>query len=680
MAQQITIDIVAETRRLQAGIDDANKRLSGIQSATTNVQNLSSAFVGVGVAAAGFSTATNFISNTTDATSDLAEATSKNQVIFGDVADEIEAFSAAAAKGLGQSQVQALNAASTFATFGKGAGLAGEDLVDFSTEFVTLASDLASFNNTTPEDAITAIGAALRGESEPIRRYGVLLNDAALRQEALEQGIYDGEGALSAQQKVLAAGALILKQTTDAQGDFERTSDGLANSTRILEAEQANLNTQIGEIFLPIMKELVNIGKQVIGFFTSLPKPVQNTLIVVGVLAATLGPLILLVASLITAFKTIGSVLGGFGSIAKVAAGAMKLLSASFLTNPIFLVIAAITALVAGLIYFFSQTELGKELWAGFVGFLQDTMENVGKFITDTLTNIGNFFTDTFENIGKFLDTTLTAIGKFFTDTFENIKKVVKTAIDIVKKVIETVFNAIKAYFEFVFNLYKTIFTTAFNIIKGIVETVVNAIKAVIETVFKAIEWFIKTFLRGLEVIFGGAFQIIKDIVTGAWNFINEKTNGALTKLRDTIGNIWSSIKDRIKGFIDNIINFFGGIPEAMANVGKNIVEGIWNGISGLTTWFRDKVLGFFGNLLPGWVKDALGINSPSKVFQELGQNIAQGTAAGLTVPSLNTRALGIAGQSGVNITINAGLGTDPYQLGRQVTKALSNYSRVTRV
>jgi phage-related tail protein len=131
----------------------------------------------------------------------------------------------------------------------------GEDLAVFSNDFTTLATDLASFNNTSPEEAVQAIGAALRGEAEPLRRFGVLLNDATLKQEALTLGIYDGKGALTAQQKILAAQAAIYKQTTDAQGDFLRTSEGLANSQRTLSAEFANLQAQLGQKLLPLMEE-----------------------------------------------------------------------------------------------------------------------------------------------------------------------------------------------------------------------------------------------------------------------------------------------------------------------------------------------------------------------------------------------------------------------------------------
>jgi hypothetical protein len=194
------------------------------------------------------------------AASDLSETISKVGVLFGDTADDIEKFADGAASSLGQTKQQALDAAATFATFGKSAGLSGKDLSKFSIDFVKLSSDLASFNNTSPEQAINAIGSALRGEAEPLRQYGVLLDDASLRQAALELGIISTtKNALTPQQKVLAAQALIYKQTGAAQGDFERTSDGLANRTRILTAQLENAKTTIGTALLPVVLELATL-------------------------------------------------------------------------------------------------------------------------------------------------------------------------------------------------------------------------------------------------------------------------------------------------------------------------------------------------------------------------------------------------------------------------------------
>jgi hypothetical protein len=85
-----------------------------------------------------------------------------------------------------------------------------------------------------------------------------MLNDAALKAEAMAQGIYNGIGPLNDRQKILAAEGVIYKQTADAQGDFARTSDGLANKQRILKAQLDNLVTTIGGKLLPIFMKLMN--------------------------------------------------------------------------------------------------------------------------------------------------------------------------------------------------------------------------------------------------------------------------------------------------------------------------------------------------------------------------------------------------------------------------------------
>lgn len=189
--------------------------------------------------------------------SDLSETRAAIGQVFDGSAGAVESFAARANTALGQTQQQALDGAKTFGIFGSSAGLSGQGLADFSTDFVTLASDLASFNNTTPEAAITAIGAALRGEAEPIRAYGVLLDDATLRARALKEGLIETtDQALTPQQRVLAAQAEIYAQTSTQQGDFSRTSDGLANQQRILAASFEEAQTKLGTALLPTITEL----------------------------------------------------------------------------------------------------------------------------------------------------------------------------------------------------------------------------------------------------------------------------------------------------------------------------------------------------------------------------------------------------------------------------------------
>jgi hypothetical protein len=287
------------------------------------------------------------------AASDLNETVSKTNVIFGNAAKQVLAFGDTTAQSMGISKTAALDAAATFGVFGKAAGLTGTQLATFSTDFTALAADLASFNNTTPEQAITAIGAALRGESEPIRQYGVLLSDAVLKQEAFNLGIYDGSGALTAQQKVLAAQAAIYKQTGDAQGDFERTSDGLANQQRILAASLQDTQAAIGKALLPVVQAVLPYLTKFADWAARNPKvflaiagtiaAVAASIVAVNV-AMALNPftaiaagITLLVAGLVTAynkfawFRTgvnnlLNFLIGAFENYANIVRGAVNLI------------------------------------------------------------------------------------------------------------------------------------------------------------------------------------------------------------------------------------------------------------------------------------------------------------------------------------------------------------------
>jgi hypothetical protein len=245
-------------------VTDAN--LKGIKSVIKEFESLKTASQKASFAisqvalpaAAGFSAAAAGIFKATQAASDLAEQSNQIKVVFGSASEQVLRFAANAAQSIGQSQTQALSAASTFASLGKAAGLSGTDLATFSTDFTVLASDLASFKNTTPEQAITAIGAALRGESEPIRQFGVLLDDVTLKNRAFALGLIESTTtALTPQIRVLAAQAEIMAQTTDAQGDFSRTSKGAANQQKILKAQLSDTVAELGAGFLPILETVV---------------------------------------------------------------------------------------------------------------------------------------------------------------------------------------------------------------------------------------------------------------------------------------------------------------------------------------------------------------------------------------------------------------------------------------
>lgn len=221
------------------------------------------ALAGLGVAAG--AAAVNFIGMA----SDMEEANNKVGVVFGDSAESIRLFADGAAQNLGLSESAALSAAGTFGNLFVAMGIGQQPAADMSQSILTLASDLASFNNIPVADALEKIRAGLVGETEPLRTLGVNLNAAAIEAKALELGLASNAEALTPAMKAQAAYALILEQTTTAQGDFARTKDGMANSMRVIQASFADIRAEIGARLLPIVTPLI------VAFAARLPGAIQ---------------------------------------------------------------------------------------------------------------------------------------------------------------------------------------------------------------------------------------------------------------------------------------------------------------------------------------------------------------------------------------------------------------------
>jgi hypothetical protein len=277
IGRPLTILLQADTTGLGRGLADAQTKL---QKFGGQLEQLSrkATIVFAGVAAAGY--------KVVQSASDLNESISKSNVIFGSSAQAIQDWAATADQALGLSQRQALETASTFAILAQSAGLTGAEVNTFSKDFTALAADIASFNNTTVDEAITALGAGLRGESEPLRRYNVLLSANAVESKAMEMGLAETTKQLTEQDKILARSAIILEQTTLQQGDFARTADGAANQQKILAAEIENSRAAIGEGLLPAYKDLLGVLVNVADWAGKNATLVKNLGVAVGVTAA----------------------------------------------------------------------------------------------------------------------------------------------------------------------------------------------------------------------------------------------------------------------------------------------------------------------------------------------------------------------------------------------------------
>ena len=244
-------DVAGALRGIKRVGDDVGGMGSRIASVLPSFKTMAIA----GTAAFGAVAASSF--KLVTMASSLEESQSKVNTVFGDSVGVINEFAATSATSFGITKQAALEATGTFGALISAFGLGKGQASDMSVTLVQLAADLASFNNTNIEEAIGALRSGLSGETEPLKKYGVVLSDVLLKEKALEMGLYDGKGALDVKSKVQASYALILEQTAIQQGDVARTSEGFANQMKFLKASLSDAATELGVILLPYFKQFV---------------------------------------------------------------------------------------------------------------------------------------------------------------------------------------------------------------------------------------------------------------------------------------------------------------------------------------------------------------------------------------------------------------------------------------
>jgi hypothetical protein len=189
-----------------------------------------------------------------NASRDYNEEVSKTREVFGAVAPQVMDF---ANNALGLAKDQALGAASSLGALLRPIGLLERDSAKVSVTLTKLGVDLASFYNTSVQDALDAIRSGLIGEAEPLRRYGVLLSETRVQQLAMAQSGTTNAKELTNQEKALARVAIILRDTKLAAGDYSRTIDGVANQEREVQKHWRNTQILLGEALRPAYLEIL---------------------------------------------------------------------------------------------------------------------------------------------------------------------------------------------------------------------------------------------------------------------------------------------------------------------------------------------------------------------------------------------------------------------------------------
>lgn len=453
-----------------------------------------------------------------DDASDLSESQNAVNVVFGKGAKKIGAFAQVADKQAGLSMRQ-LNELVTplgasFRNMGDSQDLAATKSINLAKR----AADMASVFNTSVPDAMESIQAAMRGEGDPIEKYGVKMNETAVQAQAMAMGLAKTKGALTEQDKAQARYALLLDQTNRYQGDFVNTSGGAANAARINAAAQENLQAKIGTGLLPVMQAFQSVMSVVLGVMAKHPAAVM-------VLAAALSVL----------------------AIAIIAVNVAFMLAAS----PVYLVILALVALGVAIAVLWMKCQTFRDI------------------VTATWEAIKNVTQAAWPTIKAIITTYITAAVA-----------VVRTYVAIARTVLTTAWHVIQAVTQAVWPVVSSVVQGAMGAVKTAVNTARAAIDLVRQAIEKVqgpaetVAGVVKGALSGAWGILKGAVKGVEGILSGIKTVLDGLASAAQSAA-DAIGKVLSvggKLKDAGAGLLSHVPHFATGVRNfggGMALVGE---------------------------------------------------------------------------------------------------------------
>lgn len=368
---------------LSTQMADAGQKMQNMGQNLTNIGTKMTTSITLPLVAAG-AAMTKFASDT-------EESRNKVEVVFGSMAESVKQFAAEALSAYGLAEGSALQMASTFGAMATSMGLSEQQAASMSTSLTGLAADMASFYNVSTEVAQTSLQGVFTGETEALKKFGIVMTQTNLEDFAKRFGkAYD---QMSEGEKVLTRYAFVMDATRDAQGDFARTSDGTANSLRVFQESLKELAAALGEQLLPIITPIVQAITKLVQFISKLPAPIQKVIVVIGLLVAAIGPVILIIGMFMS---SIGAIITQAPIIAAAFASmipAIKGLAVSFIELTVaaapWLLLAAAIAAAAYLIYKnWDDISAGAQKMANKVKEAFNDLKNKVESVRDTIASV----------------------------------------------------------------------------------------------------------------------------------------------------------------------------------------------------------------------------------------------------------------------------------------------------
>lgn len=347
------------------------------------------------------------------------------------------------------------------------------------------------------------------------------------------------------------------------------------------------------------------------------------------------------IASVVSAFQTL------FTTV-KAGTGVMAALNAVMKANPIILIVSLIAGLIMAFIHLWNTSEGFRNFWIGLwdaiVNVVTTVVNSIVNFFTVTLpgaiqsliqwfaqlpTNISNFVNMVWTTVTTWVSnmvskalelgqTFLTNVVNFFQQLPERIGYFIGFALG---KVVEWVSNMISKAIEVGTNFISNVV----NFFQELPTKIWNFLSQAIQ---KVIEWGKQTVSTGKQKaseFIESVISFIKELPTKIWTWLSD----TVQKVIEWGSNMISQGKQAASDLVDGVVDTISSLPDKMLSIGSDIVHGIWNGISGAAGWLWDQVTGFANNIVSGF-KDALGISSPSKVFEDESKWIPGGVGSGI--------------------------------------------------
>lgn len=247
-----------------------NTGLKKIHKAWNNLQLVTKGVLGIGLI--------KFSKSAVNAASDLQEVQNIVDVAFGEMSYKMENFADTAIEKFGMSELAAKQTGGSFMAMGKSMGLSLEEASDMSISLTGLTADMASFYNISQDYARVAMSAVYTGETETLKRYGIVLTEANLQQYANAQGINQSVKAMDARDKAILRYMYILEATKDMQGDFARTSGSWANQVRLLQQQWTLFLNVVGSGLVTVLTPLLQMLNRLIQAVTQFAKVIGDAL------------------------------------------------------------------------------------------------------------------------------------------------------------------------------------------------------------------------------------------------------------------------------------------------------------------------------------------------------------------------------------------------------------------